>query len=124
MTAQAAVAELMITLFDRNLGVRVVTDHVHVIHVMYMRPEVRVRLVMTEGDRMHDRSVATVPTHRRHEGCRGKRKKHDQGCCHAEHCAIQYKQFSRRWETLNDPPPLTRGDHVTTTKIGESLLAI
>ena len=69
MTAQTTSLQLMITLLNHSTRARVLSDHVHVIHMIHMGAQMRVCLVMTQRELMLNRSAATVHTHRGREGC-------------------------------------------------------
>ena len=71
VTAQTTVLPLMLAMLDRNVGLRVLRNHVHMFHVMHMKTRVRVHLVVIERELML-RSVAALAAEGRCDGCRQK----------------------------------------------------
>jgi hypothetical protein len=71
VTAQTTVLQLMLAMLDHNLGIRVLHNHVHMVHVMHMGTRVRLCLVVIERGLML-RSVAALAAEGRCDGCRQK----------------------------------------------------
>jgi hypothetical protein len=62
MTAQMEALPWMLTRLDHNVAIRVLRDHVHMIHVMHMWTHMRVCFVVTQRELMLRWPLATVRT--------------------------------------------------------------
>lgn len=62
VTAQTAVLQPMLTLLDHEVGIRVLCNHVHMIQMMHMGPQMRVCFIVTKREWMLKWALATVRT--------------------------------------------------------------